>query len=370
MPFNRPTLMTVINRITGDFETRISGATTMLRNSVIRVFAKVIGGAIHLLYGYLDYMSKQLFILTADEYGLIKHGNEYGLDRKAATKATGNASGTGTDGTLIPEGTELQVADETVYIVDADVTIAGEVFTVALTAQSTGAAGNQDATASLIFVSPILGADATVTVDADTLMGGADEEDVEDWRDRLLTRKRMPPHGGAEHDYETWAMEVDGVTRAWAMPLYQGAGTIGLAFARDGDITPLPNNSEMEEVYNYVVSHTDPATGKTVGIPVTAEPGFFMIGYNDGQVYATLTINFTLKVYPNTAAVQVALETKLQDAIRAYGGPGETIYLSDVYFELGDAADLQRLEISAPAADITATQQQLPILGTVTFNDY
>ena len=124
MPFDRPTLTTVIDRVTGDFESRISGATTLLRNSTLRVIAKVFGGAIHLLYGYLDYMYKQLFILTADEYGLINHGNEYGLDRNSATKATGDAAGTGTNGTVVPADTELQAADGTVYITDEAETVA------------------------------------------------------------------------------------------------------------------------------------------------------------------------------------------------------------------------------------------------------
>jgi uncharacterized phage protein gp47/JayE len=370
MPYDRPTITELVDRISGDLQTRITGATTLLRNSVIKVVAKVWGGVTHLLYGYLDYIYKQCFILTADEYGLVQHGSEYGIDREAATKATGNADGTGTNGTVIPVGTEFQSSDGQVYVSGTKDTIAGGVFTVDLTANAYGAAGNQDAATVLNFVSPISGADATVIVDSSALEGGADEEDVEDWREKLLTRKRKPPHGGAEHDYETWAKEVDGVTRAWSFPKYFGAGTIGLAFARDEDASPLPSNTEMATVYDYVVSHTDPATGKIVGVPVTAEPGFFVVGYNDSQTYTTKSIDFDLDIYPETAAVKAALEEKLQDAIEAFGGPGETIYISDLYFVLGDAAGLERLRIDAPAADVVATQQELPIVGTVTYDGY
>ena len=370
MPFDRPTLTTIVTRISGDFETRISGAVTLLRRSVLKVTSKVFGGAIHLLYGFLDYTAKNLFILTADEYGLTTHGSEYGLDREVAEFAGGSVQGTGTNGTVISAGDELQADDGQTYTTDEDVTIAAGIFEVEITAAIAGAAGNQDPVAVLSFVSPAAGVDATATVDSDALTGGADEEGVEDWRDRLLTRKRMPPHGGAAHDYETWAQEVPGVTRAWSFPLYMGDGTVGLAIARDDDVTPLPNAAELEDVYDYVIEHEDPATGQTVGIPVTAEPGFFVIGHNDGQIYGTKAIDFTLGIYPNTGAVQAALTEKLADVVREMGGPGETLYISDVYFMLGEAADLERLSISVPATDVTAATNELPIVGVVTFNDY
>ena len=370
MPFDRPTLTVIVDRVTGDFQSRITGATTLLRNSVLRVFSKVIGGSVHLLYGYLDYQYKQIFIMTADEYGLISHGNEYGIDRNEAIKAEGDADGTGTNGTVIPAGTEFQADDGQVYTSDEAETIAAGVFTVNLTASAAGQAGNQDAASVLTFVSPIVGADSTVTVDSDELSNGTDEEDVEDWRSRLLTRKRQPPHGGSETDYEQWAFEVSGVTRVWVFPSYMGAGTVGIAFVRDDDVDLIPSNTEMEAVYDYIVSHTDPSTGKTVGIPVTAEPGFFMVGYNDGQTFAQKAVDLSIGIYPNSTANQTAIQTKLEDALELYGGPGETVYISDLYSVLTEVADLERLRIDSPAADITATQQEVHVSGTITFSAY
>jgi len=352
-------------------QSRITGATTLLRRSTLKVLARVQAGANHLLYGYIAYLGDQLFISKADEYGLVSHGAEWGIDRKASVTATGTCTATGTDGTVIPAGTELTSADGQVYTVDSEVTVASSTATLSLTAEVAGLDGNQDASTVLTFVSPIVGVDDTATADStDGIESGSDEEEVEEWRIRLLERKRQPPHGGAAHDYENWALEVAGVTRAWSFPLYFGIGTVGLAFVRDDDASVIPSSAEMETVYDYVISHEDSVTGKTIGIPVTAEPGFFLVGYNDSQTFSTVAIDMTIGIYPNTSTVQTSINSKIDDVLRELGGPGETVYISDVYYILGGAAGIERLRITLPATDITATQQQVHIRGAIEYEDY
>ena len=81
MPFDRPSLSELVTTAISDIQTRITGASTLLRRSVLRVLAKVQAGANHLLYGYLDYIAKGIFILTSDEFQLRSHGIEWGIDR-------------------------------------------------------------------------------------------------------------------------------------------------------------------------------------------------------------------------------------------------------------------------------------------------
>lgn len=363
MPFDRPTLTTLIDRAVSDIQTQISGATTLLRRSVLKVLAKVQAGANHLLYGYLDYQSKQLFATTADQIGLISHGQEWGMDRDDAVAATGSAVVTGTTGLTVPADTELQSADGQIYTVDEDVVIAGGTGTIDLTAQEAGADGNQDASTTLIFVSPISGINSSATVDSDGLNNGEDIEDVEDWRARILSRKRNPPHGGAEHDYITWMLEVDGVTRAWCIPLYNGVGTVGCAFVRDEESPIIPSASELDTVESYIISHTDEATGKTVGIPVTAEPGLFMV------TLAELDVDMTISIYPNTVAVQNAIDSAIEDALYDHGGPGETVYLSQLQKAIASTA-VEWFRIDSPVVDSVATQTQVHVVGTITYQDY
>ena len=364
MPFARPSLQTIVDRIVSDFQTRITGATSLLRRAALNVIAKVNAGAIHLLYEYLDYQSRQIFVATADEAGLEAIASEYGIIRKAAIKATGSGEATGTNGTIIPAETELQSTDDEVYITDDEEIIATGTATLDFTASIAGADGNDDGSISLTFVSPIAGIDTIVTVDSDGIVEGADEETDDALRGRVLTRKRQPPHGGADFDYEAWALEVSGVTRAWSFPLYQGIGTIGMAFVRDNDTSIIPDATEMATVRAYIVEHEDPGTGETTGCPVTAEPGIFMIPLTE------LTVNLGIDISPNTEAVRTTIEANLEDLILRDGGPEETLYLSRISEAISLAAGEVQHRINVPAADITAIANQIHVLGTITFGGY
>jgi hypothetical protein len=103
-----------------------------------------------------------------------------------------------------------------------------------------GAAANIPAGTSLSFESPIAGVAATATVATGGIAGGVDEEGTEEVRDRFLLRLREPPEGGADQDYEAWALAVAGVTRAWVYPNELGLGTVVVRFVRDNEIPILP----------------------------------------------------------------------------------------------------------------------------------
>ena len=364
MPFKRPGLQTIIDRIANDFEVKINGANSFLRRSVLKIMAVVYAGTVHLIYGFLGYQADQLFATKADTEGLELIGSEYGIARKAAVKAIGEGVATGVNGTVIPADTELQSTDGQVYIIDSDVTIALGVATVDFTAEIAGADGNDDAGVVLSFVSPIVSIDSTITVSASGITGGTDIEEDDDYRLRILARKRQPPHGGAEFDYEVWAKEISGVTRSWSFPQYMGAGTIGVAFTRDEDVSIIPNLAQRTVVYDYIIEHDDPSTGETIGIPVTAEPGFFVV-----ELFK-LVVAISINISPNTVAVQAAVRQQLEDLFYREGGPGETIYLSEVSEAISLAIDEQKHTLVSPVVDITAAVNQVHVLGILTFSDY
>ena len=81
MPWDRPSLQEIVTRATSDFQTRITGATSLFRRSTLKVMAIVLAGVAHLLYGYLDFQSDQLFISSADSERLNDIADEYGKVR-------------------------------------------------------------------------------------------------------------------------------------------------------------------------------------------------------------------------------------------------------------------------------------------------
>lgn len=364
MAFERPTLTEIYTRVTSDLKTKIVGALTFLKRSVLIVIAKILSGAIHLVYGYLDNIVSQLFAMTADTVYLEQIGLEIGISRKAGDHAVGQAVVTGTTGNVVDAGTRLQSASGNIYTVDSNVTLLSGTGVIDLTSENVGLAYNESGGISLSFVSPVSGIDSVAVVSSSGLTGGLDSETDDDYRARVLLRKRRPPQGGCDFDYVAWCLEVPGVTRAWAIPEYFGIGTVGVAFVRDDDTPIIPNSTEIAQVEAYIISHTDPVTNISIGIPVTAEAGLRMI------TLTALAIDMTVQVYPNTNAVQTAILTRLADCIKSFGGPGETIALSQLYEAIGAASGEIMHRIINPIADVTAATDQIHTLGTITFQEY
>jgi uncharacterized phage protein gp47/JayE len=365
MPFSRPSLQTIINRIVADFNNRVDSSQTFLRRSVYKIMGYVFGGAHHLLYGFVEYVKDQLFITTSDVEHLERHGSEYGVLRDSGTKASGNVGIAGTVGTLVPVGSELQDDDGNRYRADANTNIgAGGTASLAITASEVGDDYNKSAGVVLTFVSPIAGVDSNVTVDSDGITSGDDEETDEEYRARVLLRKRYPPHGGIALDYENWALEYGGVTRAWLIEKYYGPGTTGLVFVLDGETDIFPDETTRNAVRNYIISHTDEVLGKDVGIPVTAEPGFFVINAQPK------TVNFSIELSPNNGTVQAAVTTNLTEMILQRGGPQQTITISQMYEAITTATGEVKSNIVSPVADVSAAVNEVHVLGDITFGEY
>lgn len=62
---------------------------------------------------------------------------------------------------------------------------------------------------------------------------------------RVLDDIRRPPAGGNQYDYIKWALEIDGVARAYCVPLAQGLGTVDVIILADVAVTgsEIPSNS-------------------------------------------------------------------------------------------------------------------------------
>ncbi len=379
MPFNRPSLQEICDRIQSDIETRNPTIGSLLRRSVLKVLSRSYGGAVHLLYGFLDYKSKQIQALTADQEGLNTIATEYGISRTAATQATGTITLTGTNDIVIPSGTKLQSSSGVVYTTDDDSTILAGTVDINITAKEAGEDGNNDGGITLSFISPITGVNTSGTVTTDGLVGGSDEETDDSLRERVLIRKRQPPHGGAYFDYITWAREVSGVTRAWTFPDWAGRGTIGLAFTRDNDSTIIPTADLADDVFEYLQEHTDPASGLTVGIPVGSLFGLSIFS-SDGIVTAsgttvayymtTYPVNLSISIYPNTIDIQDAIEAELETMLYNDGGAGISIPLSRISEAISAAYGLIRHRVISPTSDISTANNEVHILGTITWENY
>lgn len=361
MAFERPTLTQLVDRISRDVEQRVTSGDRLLRRSVLSILSRVFAGAVHLMYSFLTYMAENLFAATANEDGLTNIGDEYGLSINGSVQAEGEADIVGTNGYDVTAGTELQDSSGVLFTVQSTVTIASGVATLSLIANEGGDDGNKDEGAILTFLTQPDGVTGNATVNATGISGGADEETVEEFRQRILRRKQYPPYGGTENDYETWMLEYTNVTRAWAFPAYQGAGTVACVFVDDNDDPIVPDSTFRDNVRAYLVSHDDDATGRTIGIPVTAEPGLMMLETSE------LDVDIEVHTSPNTATTQAEIAAELEAMIIREGGPNETIYLSDIYNALSRVQSITQFELISPIAAIAADYDEVHVLGVCTY---
>lgn len=349
MPFNRPDLTTLISRAAADLESRLPGAAASLRRSVVATLARVHAGVTHGLYGYLDWMAKQIMPDTAEAEHLGRWASTWGISRKVAVAASGTITVTGTAGSVIPAGTLLQRADGPEYTSDAEVVLVTTTAAVAVTASLAGADGNADLGVALSLVSPIAGVQSQATVADPGLTGGTDTETDDSLRARLIARIRTPPHGGNEQDYLAWMLEVAGVTRAWVYPEHLGLGTVGLTFVCDGLDPVIPDGATVAAVQ----AHIDEVR------PVTAQATVF--------APVAVALDCTIQLTPNTTTVQAAVEAELRDLLSREAEPGGTILISHLREAISLAAGETDHGLISPVADITHTTVQIATPGTITW---
>lgn len=351
MAFQRPTLSELITRIEADYVSRLTGGGSLLRRSFVKVLARVHAGAMHLLYGFGDFISRQIIPDTASAEYLARWANIWGVVRIAATYSTFSVEFTGGDGIEIPSGTELARSDGTLYTTTDAGTIASGTATIVVTANVSGADSAVDGGEEFSLSSPIAGIDSTATVVADDelINNGEDQEDDEALLERLLVRIQSPPHGGNENDYIQWAKEVAGVTRAWCYPLYLGAGTVGLTFVRDDDSgSIIPSAGEVTEVQDYIDDLRPVTADLTVFAPVA------------------VPLNFTISGI-SSPTVRTAVEAELEDLIRREAEPAGTLLLSHIEQTISNTPGETDHVMTVPAADVTTTTGQLTTMGTVTW---
>jgi uncharacterized phage protein gp47/JayE len=359
VPFDRPSLKTIITRTENDIQSRFLGYNK-LRRTVTAVLARVLSGLAHGLYGYQEWISKQILPDTADETFLLRWGAIYGVVRKPGAPAQGNIAASGIDGSQIPTGTVWQRSDGMELASTASVTIASGQAMVPVTAPEIGVAGNTDPGALVSITSPIEGVEPQAAVDAAGISGGADIEPIDQFRNRVLDRTRNIITGANPEVYIQWALEVSGVTRAWCYPNHQGLGTVGVAFVCDGQPGGIiPDSGKVDEVAQYIEQHIDPATGRVIGRPVCAEVYVF--------APIEVPVDFTLRIVPNNSGTRAAVTAALDDLLRREAQPGGTILLSHIHEAISLAAGEVDHVLTSPAANVVNTAGQISTLGVITW---
>ena len=348
MPFNRPLLTDLINRVRNDVVSRLTNPD-LLRRTNAEAYTKALSGAVHGLYGNLDWLANQLIYDTAETTLLERWASIWGITRNNATQAVGFAVFTGSNGATIPAGTLLTAYDGVTYTTNTLSIISGTTATAAITSVSAGLISNRTAGQTLTTQSPITGVSASVVAGA--LTGGSDIESDNALRARFLTRIKQPPQGGSKTDYANWAMAVPGVTRVWVSPLELGAGTVVVRFMMDTTYSNgIPLSGDVTTVYNALAVLKPVTTNLTVVAPI-ANP-----------------LNFTITgLSPGNATVQAAVTQSLTDLISKEAVPGGTLLLSHINEAIAIAYGETDHVLTLPANNVVNTTGYITTMGVITW---
>lgn len=234
MSLETPTTQEINDNIIAQLEAELSQTIPLLPKSFMRVLAKTLAGVFMLLYKYGGFIFLQIFVRTASAKDttilgktvnpLTFWGRLIGVgDPTAATQAELLIDITvNTIGGTLDSGTQLigELNGVTYITIGAVAIDAGTIQATirAVSDQSggggAGTIGNLDPGDIVSFANPlgVVARDAAVNTQTVT---GANAEDIEVYRQRVIDRFQKRPQGGALADYEAWGEEVEGIINVY-----------------------------------------------------------------------------------------------------------------------------------------------------------
>jgi uncharacterized phage protein gp47/JayE len=327
MSLYTPTTSDVYANIVAQVELSLDQTIPLLPKSFARVLAKVLAGALVIVYKYAGFIFLQMFVAYATMEETVINGRrvsplkEWGRligagDPVDATRAELSVTVTVRNQTGdLPSGSQLVfAATGVVYVTVAAVLLNAATVTVTARASSdqdgnggAGTIGNLQVGDVLQFANPPPNV-ATDAVVASQVLTAADGETTDEYRARVIERFQSKPQGGAYADYREWGRTVAGITAIYPY-----------ASATPGEI----------DVY----AEASPASsGSADGIPTSAQilAVAAAIELDDGglasrrpvtaavNVYGITRKSFDISIFGLAASDLATAETTIEDAIEEY----------------------------------------------------
>lgn len=286
-----PTTSEISDNIVAQISAQIAQTVPLMPKSFIRVLAKALAGVIVVLYKYAGFIWLQMFVRTASDQDTTINGvvvnplKEWGRlvgisDPKASTQAVLAISiPVLTQGDTLASGTQLiNTSTGVVYLLTGDVELNASTVAGFVTASGdqdggdgSGTIGNVADGTTLNFVSSLPTVSTSVTVTSTTTTG-ADAEETDAYRQRILDRFQKRPQGGAYADYEQWGEEAEGIANVYPYTS-PTPGQVDLYVESATETDGIPTAAQLQAVLDVVELDSDGlATRRPAGALVNAFP--------------------------------------------------------------------------------------------------
>lgn len=308
------TLDVIRNRILQGFDTKYDISPASF------IYALVSQIALELTRAYIraDDITALFFPQTSRGAYLDQFGESHGILREPSIRAEGFVRITGTNGTVIPVGTQFstvvsfgQTATPIIFETLAAGIISAGTVDIVVRALGAGAAGDVGPhQITRLMSGGIVGISGIDN--PNSLTGGQDVELDDDYRARELYFMANPAAAGNKADYELWALEVAGVSKVVVFPLARGNGTVNVG----------------------ILGTTFPFTGAnaTAILSITGQPTNGQTVTIDGKVYTFQTSlnagNGNVKIGTSASASRDNLVSaiNLDDGVGVVYGTGTTVH--------------------------------------------
>lgn len=244
----------------------------VLRTPLAAMWARVGSG----MHGHLDWIAAQSSPLTCELERLYDWAALYHVDRLMAVAAAGSALANGNISAQLLAGTLLRGPNGLDYAVLSAVQLGAGNTSISIRCTSIGSAGNLIAGQQLTLIDPVAGVASLLTVEAQGVAGGADDELVDAWRARVADEWQTVVSRGARsgklEDYRYWARSAHpSVTGAIVQPHVLGMGTVVVRPICNALADRLPTQAVLDAVAVYYAAAV-PATADWRLIAPTVHP--------------------------------------------------------------------------------------------------
>lgn len=234
MSLSTPSTKEISDNLIAQIESSINQTIPLLPKSFIRVLAKAISGVFILLYKYGGFIFLQLFIKNASFTNTIINGKtlnpliEWGKlvgvgEPKSATNAELliNITVDNQIGSIDSQTQLIGKINGVTYLTISSVLLNASTVQTTIKAVADqqnggglGIIGNLNAGDIVSFVNPLANIQRDAVV-VSQIVTGANAEEIEAYRQRVMDRWQKPPRGGAYSDYEIWGEEVEGIVNVY-----------------------------------------------------------------------------------------------------------------------------------------------------------
>lgn len=234
MSLSTPSTKEISDNLIAQIESSINQTIPLLPKSFIRVLSKAISGVFILLYKYGGFMFLQLFIKNASFTDTVINGKtlnpliEWGRlvgvgDPKSATNAELliNITVNNQTGSIDAQTQLIGKINGVTYLTISSILLNASTVQSTIKAVADqqnggglGIIGNLNTGDIVSFVNPLANIQRDAIVVSQSVTG-ANAEEIEAYRQRVMDRWQKPPKGGAYSDYEIWGEEVEGIVNVY-----------------------------------------------------------------------------------------------------------------------------------------------------------